>query len=146
MCRLGNVYGPRQSPHGEAGVVSIFTHHLFQDQAPRMFGHGTPTRDYVHVDDVVAALRAAVGQRGTYNVATGIETPVRTVWDILCSEAGKQIEPRLEPLREGELERSCLDTSRAAEQIGFRAQVELEEGMRATYRALVEQFERGTVR
>lgn len=146
VCRLGNVYGPRQSPHGEAGVVSIFTHHLFRGEAPRMFGHGTPTRDYVHVDDVVAALRAAVGHRGTYNVATGIETDVRTVWDILSAEAGKQIEPRLEPLREGELERSCLDPSRAADRLGFRAKTPLEDGMRATYRALVEQFERGAAR
>jgi UDP-glucose 4-epimerase len=146
VCRLGNVYGPRQSPHGEAGVVSIFTHHLFRDEAPRMFGHGRPTRDYVHVADVVAALRAAAGHRGTYNVATGIETDVRTVWDILCSAAGKQIEPRLEPLRTGELERSCLDPGRAAQQLGFRARMPLEEGLRTTYRALVEQFERGSAR
>ena len=61
VCRLGNVYGPRQSPHGEAGVVAIFAHHLYTDQAPRLYGHGTPTRDYVYVGDVVSALLSASG-------------------------------------------------------------------------------------
>ena len=70
--RLGNVYGPRQSPHGEAGVVAIFTHHLYTDKAPKLYGHGKPTRDYVFVADVVDALLRARGRAGTFNVATGV--------------------------------------------------------------------------
>ncbi len=78
MCRLGNVYGPRQNPHGEAGVVAIFSDHLYIGKAPKLFGHGKPTRDYVYVGDVVKALIAASGKSGTYNVATGVETDVAT--------------------------------------------------------------------
>src|ERR1019366_5254602 len=74
VCRLGNVYGPRQSPHGEAGVVAIFTHHLYTDKAPKLYGHGKLTRDYVYVGDVVKALLAASGRSGTYNIATQVET------------------------------------------------------------------------
>jgi len=69
VCRLGNVYGPRQSPHGEAGVVAIFAHRLHSGQAPTLYGQGKPTRDYVYVGDVVDALRAASGRAGTYNIA-----------------------------------------------------------------------------
>ena len=70
ICRLGNVYGPRQSPHGEAGVVAIFSHHLWSGTRPTVFGDGAPTRDYVHVADVVRCMRAASGTRGVFNVAT----------------------------------------------------------------------------
>ena len=83
VCRLGNVYGPRQNPHGEAGVVAIFAHHLHTGRAPKLYGHGKPTRDYVYVADVVGALLAAVGKSGTYNIATGVETDVMTVWSEL---------------------------------------------------------------
>ena len=103
VCRLGNVYGPRQSPHGEAGVVAIFTNHLYEGRAPKLFGHGTPTRDYVYVGDVVDALLSASGRSGTYNVATGVETDVTSVWSELSAAAGKQIEPQLADLRPGEL-------------------------------------------
>jgi UDP-glucose 4-epimerase len=146
ICRLGNVYGPRQSPHGEAGVVSIFTNHIHEGRAPRMFGEGTPTRDYIHVSDVVAAMRAARGHRGTFNVATGVENNVRTLWEILKSESGTSLEPEPAPLREGELERSCMDPSRARERLGFAAAVSFEEGLRSTFRALIDQFERGAPR
>jgi UDP-glucose 4-epimerase len=140
VCRLGNVYGPRQSPHGEAGVVAIFSLHLYDGRAPKLFGHGTPTRDYVHVSDVVAAMLAASGKGGTYNVATGIETDVQTVWEILRDSAGASVEPQLAPLRKGELERSCLDPGRAADELGWRARVELRTGLAETYRALVQEF------
>ena len=90
VCRLGNVYGPRQSPHGEAGVVAIFSHHLHTGRAPKLYGHGKPTRDYVYVGDVVSALLAASGRSGTYNIATGVETDVAGVWSELSSAAGKQ--------------------------------------------------------
>jgi UDP-glucose 4-epimerase len=142
ICRLGNVYGPRQSPHGEAGVVAIFTHHLYTGRSPKIFGEGRPTRDYVHVADVVAALRAASGVAGVFNVATGVETDVMTIWNTLLEVAGANLEPTLAPLRAGELERSCMDPSRARQELGWQAQVKLEDGLRQTYEALVEEFER----
>jgi UDP-glucose 4-epimerase len=143
VCRLGNVYGPRQSPHGEAGVVAIFSEHLYTDRAPKLFGQGTPTRDYVYVGDVVRALLAASGRAGTYNVATSVETDVATVWRELSKVAGKQIEPELADLRPGELTHSCLDISRAERELSWRPRVPIAEGLRLTYEALVEEFERG---
>jgi len=143
VCRLGNVYGPRQSPHGEAGVVAIFTHHLHTGQSPKLFGHGKPTRDYIYVGDVVSALLAASGRTGTYNIATGVETDVATVWSELSSVAGKQIEPELADLRPGELTHSCLDVSLAERELGWRAEVTIARGLALTYRALVEEFARG---
>ncbi len=143
VCRLGNVYGPRQSPHGEAGVVSIFTHHLYTDRAPTLYGDGRPTRDYVYVSDVVSALLAARGRRGTYNIATGLETDVETIWRELSGAAGKQIEPELADLRPGELKQSCLDPGRAERELGWRAQVTISEGLRLTYQALLAEFEAG---
>jgi UDP-glucose 4-epimerase len=141
VCRLGNVYGPRQSPHGEAGVVAIFSHHLYTDQAPKLYGHGSPTRDYVYVGDVVSALLAASGKSGTYNVATQVETDVATVWRELSKAAGKQIEPELADLRPGELKHSCLDASLAERELGWRPKVTIGEGLRLTYESLVAEFE-----
>jgi UDP-glucose 4-epimerase len=143
VCRLGNVYGPRQSPHGEAGVVAIFSEHLYTGRAPKLYGHGTPTRDYVYVGDVVRGLLAASGRVGTYNIATSVETDVATVWRELSEVAGKQIEPQLADLRPGELLHSRLDISRAERELGWRPQVPIAEGLRLTYEALVEEFERG---
>jgi UDP-glucose 4-epimerase len=142
VCRLGNVYGPRQSPHGEAGVVAIFAHHLHAGNTPTLYGHGKPTRDYVYVGDVVRALLAASGKSGTYNIATGVETDVMSVWRELSSAAGKQIEPDLADLRPGELQHSCLDVRRAERELGWRAEVPIAEGLRLTHDALVEEFER----
>jgi UDP-glucose 4-epimerase len=142
VCRLGNVYGPRQSPHGEAGVVAIFSHHLYAGQTPKLFGYGKPTRDYVYVEDVVRGLLAATGKRGTYNIATAVETDVLTVWNELREAAGSDIEPELAELRPGELQHSRLDISLAARELGWRPEVPISEGLRRTYRALVEEFER----
>jgi UDP-glucose 4-epimerase len=142
VCRLGNVYGPRQSPHGEAGVVAIFAEHLHSGRAPKLYGHGKPTRDYVYVADVVSALMAASGTAGTYNVATGVQTDVIGIWRGLSETAGIEITPELADLRPGELQHSCLDTSLAAEELGWRAQVTIGEGLALTYRSLVEEFER----
>jgi len=140
VCRLGNVYGPRQSPHGEAGVVAIFSEHLYSARAPKLYGHGTPTRDYVYVGDVVSALLAASGRTGTYNIATGVEADVASVWRGLSEAAGKQIEPELADLRPGELLHSCLDPGLAERELGWTAQVGLADGLRMTYEALVEEF------
>ncbi len=141
VCRLGNVYGPRQNPHGEAGVVAIFSLQLSHGDTPTVFGFGKPTRDYVHVQDVAQALLAAVGRVGVYNVSTGVETPVSRLLELLQAAANSTIEPELAPLRAGELERSCLDSSRAREQLGWQAVVGLEEGLASTYRALVAEFD-----
>ena len=140
VCRLGNVYGPRQTPHGEAGVVAIFSHHLHTGRAPKLYGHGSPTRDYVYVADVVRALLAASGKAGTYNIATGVETDVSTVWAKLSEAAGVQIDPWLEDLRAGELQHSCLDASLAERELGWRAEVPIAEGLRLTYESLIEEF------
>jgi len=141
VCRLGNVYGPRQSPHGEAGVVAIFSDRLYTGRAPKLYGHGTPTRDYVYVGDVVSALLTASGRSGTYNIATAVETDVATVWSELSKAAGKQIEPELADLRPGELTHSRLDISRAERELGWRPEVPIAEGLRLTYEALVQEFE-----
>jgi UDP-glucose 4-epimerase len=142
VCRLGNVYGPRQSPHGEAGVVAIFSHHLYAGHTPKLYGQGKPTRDYVYVEDVVRALLAATGKRGTYNIATGVETDVVTVWNELREAAGSDIEPELAELRPGELQHSRLDIGRAARELGWQPQVPIAEGLRKTYEALVEEFKK----
>jgi UDP-glucose 4-epimerase len=139
--RFGNVYGPRQNPHGEAGVVAIFSHALWHGDQPRLYGFGEPTRDYVHVADVTRAMLTAAGKRGTFNVGTGIETPVSALLEILSRAAGCQVEPLELPLREGELERSCLDPSHAAETLSWRPEISLEEGLAATYNELIKGFE-----
>jgi UDP-glucose 4-epimerase len=141
VLRLGNVYGPRQSPHGEAGVVAIFTHALWSGQTPKLFGFGKPTRDYIHVSDVVAAALRATAVRGTFNIATGVETPVSRLFEILAAAAGRGPVAEELPLREGELERSWLDASLAAEALNWRAAIELEDGLKQTFAELVAEFE-----
>ncbi len=141
VCRLGNVYGPRQNPHGEAGVVAIFSHRLHVGEAPTLYGHGAPTRDYVYVEDVVRALLAASGRRGTFNIATGVESNVTTLWNALRDAAGSTLEPQLADLRPGELQHSCLDIARAARDLGWRPQVTIEDGLRRTYATLVAGFQ-----
>jgi len=135
VLRLGNVYGPRQSPHGEAGVVAIFSARLRSAEQPIVYGEGSPTRDYIHVSDVARAFLVAAegGRAGTYNVGWGAETSVTELLDILQRIAGTSVEPRLEPLRPGELKRSALDASRIADELGWRPQVGLDEGLAATY-------------
>lgn len=141
VCRLGNVYGPRQSPHGEAGVVAIFSGCIHEGRPPKIFGHGRPTRDYVYVDDVVRALIASAGRRGTFNVATSAETDVATLWRELKRMSGSELEPELADLRPGELQRSRLDISLAERELGWRPQVAIVDGLRLTYEALVAEFE-----
>lgn len=142
ICRLGNVYGPRQSPHGEAGVVSIFTYKLHVGEQPTLFGYGKPTRDYVHVSDVVRAMSMAVGNAGVFNVATGTETAVGTLFEVLQGVAGSTVEPTLAPLRPGELERSCMDPSRAKITLGWEARIPLDVGLKSTHEALIAEFNR----
>ena len=135
VLRLGNVYGPRQNPHGEAGVVAIFSRRLLDGETPIVFGHGAPTRDYVHVADVVRAFRYAADRElaGTYNVGTGKEVSVLELLDVLQRAAQTHVEPRLEPLRPGELESSSLDSHAIAESLDWRPQIELESGIAETF-------------
>jgi UDP-glucose 4-epimerase len=141
ICRLANVYGPRQNPHGEAGVVAVFSHCLWRGASPTLYGFGKPTRDYVHVHDVARALLTAVGRAGVFNVSTGVETDVSSVFELLRTAADVTLRGELAPLRAGELERSCIDPSRARERLGWTAEVGLAEGLAATYRALTHEFE-----
>jgi UDP-glucose 4-epimerase len=136
VLRLGNVYGPRQNPHGEAGVVAIFSEKLLTGEAPPLRGEGTPTRDYVHISDVVRAflLAAAYGRAGVYNVGTGVQTSTAQVLDLLQEAAATRLEPLAEPLREGELHASALDSSRIERDLGWRPTIGIADGMRETYR------------
>jgi UDP-glucose 4-epimerase len=143
VCRLGNVYGPRQSPHGEAGVVAIFTGRLHEGRAPVLYGHGKPTRDYIYVKDVVAALLTASGRAGVFNIATGVETDVLTIWRVLSEAAGVELQPELADLRPGELQHSRLDITRAAAELGWSAQVPNAEGLQRSYTALVAEIDHG---
>jgi UDP-glucose 4-epimerase len=133
--RYANVYGQRQDPLGEAGVIAIFCGKLLNGERPTIFGTGEQTRDYVNVDDVVAANLAAGDSdaRGGFNIGTGVETSVLQIVDIFRALAGDQdFEPEMAPARLGELERSWIDVSRARDELGWSAQVELEDGMRRT--------------
>ena len=135
VLRLGNVYGPRQNPHGEAGVVAIFSRRLLDGETPIVFGHGAPTRDYVHVTDVVRAFTHAADRElaGTYNVGNGKEVSVLELLDVLQRAAQTDLEPQLEPLRPGELERSSLDSQAIAESLDWRPQIEFERGIAETF-------------
>ncbi|HEV7495622.1 NAD-dependent epimerase/dehydratase family protein [Baekduia sp.] len=138
--RLGNVFGPRQDPMGEAGVIAIFCGKLRDGTHPTIYGDGTQTRDYVYVGDVVRAQLAA-GQSsvtGEINVGTGRETSVLDIVEVMKElepEAAAAFDPAFEDARLGEIERSCLDVTRAREELGFEAQTTLRDGMRATLEA-----------
>ena len=132
--RYANIYGPRQDPHGEAGVIAIFFGRLANGEPPRIFGDGRQTRDYVYVGDVVAATLAAAGQAGgVFNVGTGVETSVLELAEACARVSGQKLEPLFEPARLGELERSVLDPTLAAETLGFRAAVAIEDGLARTW-------------
>lgn len=133
--RLGNVYGPRQDPHGEAGVVAIFSGRIIDGQPVTVFGDGLQTRDYVYVDDVVDAfMRAESGpDELTANIGTGREVSVLDLARILGAP-----NPEFAPARTGELQRSCLDPTRAAEVLGWTASVAVEDGLPRTREAIRE--------
>ncbi len=131
--RYANVYGPRQDPHGEAGVVAIFANRLIDHDVVVINGDGEQTRDYVHVHDVVRANLAAVdGPPGVYNIGTGIEADVNTIYRMLAAAAGVDDEARHGPAKPGEQRRSCLDVTVAREQLGWAPVTALDEGVRST--------------
>ncbi|MDX6719971.1 MAG: UDP-glucose 4-epimerase [Solirubrobacteraceae bacterium] len=134
--RFGNVYGPRQDPHGEAGVIAIFCGRLRAGERPRIYGDGTQTRDYIYVEDLVKALLSASESAAgdVVNIGTETETSVLELLRVLCEHHGPDA-PQAEfaPARTGEIDRSCLDATRARELLGWRASTPIAEGLRRTY-------------
>ncbi len=136
VLRLANVYGPRQDPSGEAGVVAIFCSRVLAGQQPTIYGDGKQTRDYVYVGDVVTAFLAAAdtGRPGTWNIGTGIETTVLDLAATIGEAAGRAVEPEFAPERPGELPRSALAVDLARQDLGWSAGTPLADGVRAVYR------------
>jgi UDP-glucose 4-epimerase len=132
--RYGNVYGPRQDPHGEAGVIAIFAKALLASNRPRINGDGQYYRDYVYVSDVVAAnlLSTKQGENRTFNIGTGVATDVNEVYRLLAECINTDIKPEHAPARPGDLRRSVLDASRAVEELGWEPQYSLRKGLAAT--------------
>ncbi|KAA0104235.1 NAD-dependent epimerase/dehydratase family protein [Mycolicibacterium sp. P1-5] len=130
-----NVYGPRQDPHGEAGVVAIFANAMLSGRPTKVYGDGSNTRDYVFVDDVVDAFVRASGAGGCgqrFNVGTGVETSDRQLHSVVAKVVGVADDPEFAPARLGDLKRSCLDVRKAEMVLGWRPQVRLEEGIART--------------
>jgi UDP-glucose 4-epimerase len=136
--RYGNVYGPRQDPLGEAGVIAIFCGKVLAGERPTIFGDGRQTRDYVYVGDVVAAnLRAAESDAGgPFNIGVGVEVSVLDLVEALRPHAADGFEPEHAPERPGEVQRIALDCSHAREELGWEAKVGLEEGLERTLASL----------
>jgi len=133
--RLGNVYGPRQDPLGEAGVIAIFCGHLEDGRRPTVYGTGRQTRDYVYVTDVIAGLLAVLDHpesHGEYNIGTGRASSVLDIIQALEPYADGDFAPAFAEARAGEIERSCLDVTRAFTELGWRAEVDLAEGLDQT--------------
>ncbi|AMU44239.1 GDP-mannose 4,6-dehydratase [Mycobacteroides abscessus] len=130
-----NVYGPRQDPHGEAGVVAIFAQALLSGRSTKVFGDGGNTRDYVFVDDVVEAFVRASGPDGggqRFNVGTGVETSDRQLHSLVAAAAGAPDDPEFHPPRLGDLRQSCLDVGLAKRVLGWEPRVPLADGIRRT--------------
>jgi UDP-glucose 4-epimerase len=142
---LANVYGPRQNPHGEAGVVAIFADRLLRGEPVTIFGDGGQTRDFVYVDDVVDAFVRA-GTRGgglTCNIGTGTETSVNALYAIMAGQTGAARSTVRAPLRPGELMRSSLDITRASIQLGWRPWTQLADGTGTVLEFVRRHLERG---
>jgi UDP-glucose 4-epimerase len=132
--RYGNVYGPRQDPHGEAGVVAIFFNCFLAGTTPKIYGDGRQTRDYVYAGDVARATVAAIGAGGgVYNVGTGRETSVLELYELCRDVAGVNVDAEHAPERPGELLRSAVDVSLAERDVGWRPETELADGLRETW-------------
>ncbi len=130
-----NVYGPRQDPHGEAGVVAIFAQRLLAGEATKVFGDGGNTRDYVYVDDVVDAFYRASGEVGggmRFNIGTGVETSDRQLHSLVAQAADAEDNPEFAPPRTGDVARSALDPTRAREVLGWEPAMSIQEGVART--------------
>ena len=133
-CALANVYGPRQDPFGEAGVISIFAERMLGGETPTIFGDGNQTRDYVFVDDVVHAFALAAdhGSGRVVNIGTGVETSVNTLFRMMATITDFTGEPAHGPERQGDVRRSALDIDLAKQAIGWRPWTHLEDGLGET--------------
>ena len=135
--RYANVYGPRQDPHGEAGVVAIFAGNLAAERTSRINGTGEQTRDYVYVADVARANVLAVERdvpSGAYNVGTAIETSVNRLYEILLKVSGQEeFPPQYGPAKPGEQMRSCVDPTKSTRVLGWEATVDLNTGLEKTF-------------
>ena len=134
VLRYSNVYGSRQSPNGEAGVVAIFASQILRGEQPTIFGPGDKTRDYTHVFDVVAAnlLTMERGNNTIYNIGTGVETSDRKLFNTLAKVLGYPGNPIYAPVRTGEIYCTCLNSTKAQKELGWQPQLSLEEGLRRT--------------
>jgi len=133
VLRLANVYGPRQDPTGEAGVVPIFCSQVLSGRRPTIFGDGAQTRDYVYVGDIVRAFLAAADHRrpGTWNIGTGVEVRVLDLAGVIADVTGRVVEHTFAPARPGELQRSALAVDKAQAELGWTATTALVDGIRA---------------
>ncbi len=136
ILRYANVYGPRQNPRGEAGVVAIFSRQMLAGERPTIFGDGTKTRDYVHVDDIVRAnllvMPDGKGAGRVYNLGVGREVTDWQIFTLVRSVAGATVEPIFSEKHPGEINRICLDPSRAKAELGWEPMVPLDEGVART--------------
>ncbi len=130
--RYGNVYGPRQDPYGEAGVIAIFANKMLRGESPVINGNGEQTRDFIYVGDAVeAGARAAErNATGPINIATGVETSVNEVYRVIKEVTSSRVEAVHGPAIKGEVNRICLDVKKAEKVLGWKAEVGLEEGVR----------------
>ena len=131
ILNLSNVYGPRQDPHGEAGVVSIFSNKYLNDERPVIYGNGEQTRDYIFVKDVISALikSSKIDDDLFLNIGTGIETSVNELAESLKTQFSSNLNPVYQDAREGELQRSVLDNTKARKLLNWEPQYDLNEGM-----------------
>ncbi|MBI2902362.1 MAG: NAD-dependent epimerase/dehydratase family protein [Candidatus Methylomirabilis oxyfera] len=136
ILRYANVYGPRQNPRGEAGVVAIFSRQMLAGERPTIFGDGTKTRDYVHVDDITRANLLAIAEERAagrvYNLGLGNEVSDRQIFELVRSSVGVAMEPILAAKRPGEIDRICLDPSRAKAELSWEPSIPMEEGIGRT--------------
>ena len=134
VLRYPNVYGPRQDPKGEAGVVAIFTKQLLQGERPLIFGDGSKTRDYVYVDDIVNANLLALesGREGTFNLGWGEEVTDLEVFEAVCTAIRSRVEPIFDLKRPGEIDHISLDATRAKTILGWQPRIEFREGVTRT--------------
>ena len=134
VLRYGNVYGPRQSSRGEAGVFAIFSEQMLAGIQPVIYGDGTKIRDYVYISDVAAANLAALelGTGEIFNISSGIQTTDQEVFDLVRQLLGRGIQPKYVPRRPGEIDRICLDVSKAERLLRWKSTVSLAEGARLT--------------
>lgn len=131
--RYSNVYGARQDPYGEAGVISIFIDKALKGEPPEIFGDGEQTRDYVHVSDIVSANLHAMKHEGTFNIGTGVETSVNQLVTVLSELKGKEIKPVHTAERKGEVRRTVLSIEKAKTELGWSPNLSLKEGMQRTF-------------